>query len=449
MRIFLAALVLVGTTWPLSEATAGESLFIRGDCNQDARIDMGDPIYTLNYLIVQSEAPPTCLDACDLNDDGTVNIVDAIYALHFLSAMGPQPPAPFLECGSDPSADTLGCVGPVAGCVAGNEPPVIVSTPPTSATVSASFTYHVAATDADPGDVLTYSLVIAPTGATIDPATGAIAWTPADSDVGFRRFIVQVSDDSGESSQQDFGVETRYRINCGDAAGPYVDSMGNTWTADFGADGGDTFSTTSPVAGTPDPTIFQSLRFTFDDLFTYSLPIPVDTYQVRLHFAEIFFDMPGERIWDVGLEGAIVLDDFDAVAAAGAGFAATTQEFTQHITDGSVTVDLIDGLEREPTINALEVGVDNQAPAITSVADTTASVGMLYSYDIEASDPNPVDFGSFSLDSAPAGASVDPVSGLIEWTPTARQVGMHLFTVRVTDGGGASATQSFMVDVTP
>lgn len=449
MRILLLALVVVVATWPLPRAAAGDSIFARGDCNQDARFDMADPIYMLDYLILQVAPPPDCLDSCDLNDDGAVNIVDPIFALHFLNTLGPPPPAPFPDCNVDPTPDGLGCADSATGCPMDNDPPVFVTTPPTSATVSSSYAYRVMATDANMDDVLTYSLVIAPAGATIDPGTGDVQWTPTDSDVGFRRFIVEVSDDAGLSARQDFGVETRYRINCGDAAAPYVDSLGNTWTADFGAVGGDTFSTTSTVSGTLDSTIFQSLRFTFDSIFSYDLPIPVDTYRVRLHFAEIFFDRPGERVWDVGLEGMIVLDDFDAVSAAGSGFAATIQEFTQVIADGSVTVDLIEGLEREPTINALEVALDNQEPSITSTAGTNAAVGTLYGYDVEVSDPNPVDFASFSLDVAPDGATIDPVSGAIEWTPASDQSGVHLFTVRVTDGAGATDTQDFMVDVMP
>ncbi|MEO8654340.1 MAG: Ig domain-containing protein, partial [Ramlibacter sp.] len=52
-----------------------------------------------------------------------------------------------------------------------------------------------------------------------------------------------------------------------------------------------------------------------------------------------------------------------------------------------------------------------------------------------------------SLDVAPAGMVINAATGLIEWTPTAAQVGAHGVTLRVTDARGQSATQSFSVTV--
>ena len=50
-----------------------------------------------------------CLDALDSNDDGDVNLADPIFELAFLFTGGPAPMAPFLACGDDPTADTIGC----------------------------------------------------------------------------------------------------------------------------------------------------------------------------------------------------------------------------------------------------------------------------------------------------------------------------------------------------
>ena len=54
---------------------------------------------------------------------------------------------------------------------------------------------------------------------------------------------------------------------------------------------------------------------------------------------------------------------------------------------------------------------------------------------------------AFSLDAAPAGMSIDPVSGLIAWTPTAAQAGSNAVAVRVADPGGLSDTQGFAIEV--
>ena len=59
-----------------------------------------------------------------------------------------------------------------------NDPPVVTSTPVTSATAKAAYSYDVDATDPDLGDTLAYSLTVAPAGMTINATTGLISWTP-------------------------------------------------------------------------------------------------------------------------------------------------------------------------------------------------------------------------------------------------------------------------------
>jgi PKD repeat protein len=84
-----------------------------------------------------------------------------------------------------------------------------------------------------------------------------------------------------------------------------------------------------------------------------------------------------------------------------------------------------------------------QVPAIISAAVATATVGEFYSYQIEASGfPDP----SFALlDPVPAGMVIDPVSGLITWTPTAP--GPFAVTVQVSNSAGVTS-KSFTIDVT-
>ena len=76
------------------------------------RHDPRDSVTVLLHLTAGGEL--TCADAADSNDDGAVNVADAVHAATFLFAAGgtPPPPGP-LECGADPTADTLGCE---AGC---------------------------------------------------------------------------------------------------------------------------------------------------------------------------------------------------------------------------------------------------------------------------------------------------------------------------------------------
>lgn len=86
------------------------------------------------------------------------------------------------------------------------------------------------------------------------------------------------------------------------------------------------------------------------------------------------------------------------------------------------------------------------APDITSTPPTTATEGSLYQYAVTASDADGDALG-YSLDVAPAGMSIDDLSGVIDWTPDGTHVGSQAVTTRVTDPGGLFATQSFTIAV--
>lgn len=81
--------------------------FVRGDCNVDGVLDIGDAVSALAFLFVTGE--PACDSACDANDDEMFDISDAIFSLSHLFTSGPPPAAPFPDCGSDPTAGALTC----------------------------------------------------------------------------------------------------------------------------------------------------------------------------------------------------------------------------------------------------------------------------------------------------------------------------------------------------
>jgi hypothetical protein len=119
---------------------------------------------------------------------------------------------------------------------------------------------------------------------------------------------------------------------------------------------------------------------------------------------------------------------------------------------GSYTIQLLvnDGkLDSAPALLVVQALPGNHPPVITSTAVTSATAGMAYRYDVEATDPDAGDVLSWSLVSSPTGMRIDPVSGLIEWTASEAQVGSHPVSVRVTDQGGLSAVQDFTILVAP
>ncbi len=88
--------------------------FQRGLVNDDLMVDLGDTVYTLQYLFADGPEP-FCLDAADFNDDALLDVADPVYNMNFLFMGGPEPPAPFVEPGLDPTMDGFGC---------GNTPPM-------------------------------------------------------------------------------------------------------------------------------------------------------------------------------------------------------------------------------------------------------------------------------------------------------------------------------------
>src|SRR5690606_17907518 len=75
-------------------------------------------------------------------------------------------------------------------------------------------------------------------------------------------------------------------------------------------------------------------------------------------------------------------------------------------------------------------------PVIAPMGAQTAIEGQTFSVPIGAADPDiPVRPLVFSLDNGPAGASIDPTTGLFTWDVPNEQLGTFLVTVRVTEVG--------------
>jgi hypothetical protein len=86
--------------------------------------------------------------------------------------------------------------------------------------------------------------------------------------------------------------------------------------------------------------------------FGYRLPLPDGPHRVRLHFAEIFWGAPGggpggvgRRVFDVELEGARVLDDYDIFAAVGAS-AADVRTFDLEVQGGALDLHFASSVDR-------------------------------------------------------------------------------------------------------
>ncbi len=89
----------------------------------------------------------------------------------------------------------------------------------------------------------------------------------------------------------------------------------------------------------------------------------------------------------------------------------------------------------------------HHSPVFTSTPVTTARVNQPYGYDANATDLDAGDTLTFSLTTAPSGMTIDAVTGVISWRPTAVQTGAHPVAVRVVDQTGLADTQNFSLTV--
>ena len=88
----------------------------------------------------------------------------------------------------------------------------------------------------------------------------------------------------------------------------------------------------------------------------------------------------------------------------------------------------------------------NHPPEITSEAVTTETMGVAYTYDVDATDPDVGDVLTYSLTAKPDGMAIDAATGKITWTPTV--TGNFDVTVKVEDEEELFDTQSFTIKVT-
>jgi hypothetical protein len=101
------------------------------------------------------------------------------------------------------------------------------------------------------------------------------------------------------------GTMISKRINAGGTA-PYTDTSGNTWLADDFFKNGVNESFPTRTISTPagyDPALFRDDRYgsTTASLWSYNIPIPNGTYDVKLYFVELTKTGPGQRVFSVDI----------------------------------------------------------------------------------------------------------------------------------------------------
>ena len=140
------------------------------------------------------------------------------------------------------------------------------------------------------------------------------------------------------------------RVNAGGAA--FIDPLGNIWAADTNYNGGSTYSTAHSIANSTSAMLYQSERWSPAPL-TYTFVVPNGIYHVNLKFAEIYFGAAGQRVFDVAVNGSILLPGFD-IASAGGANTAVDRSFSVNVTNGAISIILLPKVEN-PKISAIEI----------------------------------------------------------------------------------------------
>ncbi len=164
------------------------------------------------------------------------------------------------------------------------------------------------------------------------------------------------------------------RLNAG--GGAFVDNLGQSWVADtpYVVGSTSTYTTSAAINGTVNDPLYQSERF--GQSFGYQIPVTNGTYEVALHFAEIYWTSATHRVFDVTVEGALVINDLDIWSLAGAN-AALVMPVTATVTDGVLNLAFTTSVDNAK-IAAIDVhpssGGSNQPPTVNAGTDKTITL---------------------------------------------------------------------------
>jgi Malectin domain/Glycosyl hydrolases family 18/Fibronectin type III domain len=165
------------------------------------------------------------------------------------------------------------------------------------------------------------------------------------------------------------GIEIDQTATSGSCQGTCIDSGSTTGVSPFVADmdfsGGATINhantiNTSNVTNPAPQAVYQSARVTTtagSGSFTYTIPgLTAGTnYLVRLHFAETFWTTAGSRVFNVSINSAQVLTNFDIFAASGGQNIANVQQFTEAANASGQFVITFTSVKDKALISGIEI----------------------------------------------------------------------------------------------
>ncbi|MGB7087274.1 MAG: malectin [Phormidesmis sp.] len=188
--------------------------------------------------------------------------------------------------------------------------------------------------------------------------------------------------ESDQVSPQSTDLPEAVRINAGGAN--YADALGQTWLSDQFFQGNPAVgnasslaTTSSEIAGTLNDTLYQSERYA--KTLSYHIPVANGTYDVNLHFAEIFWAGNEQRLFDVAIEDNTLSTLLDIHASVGQNQALQQDFQSIVVTDGMLDIHL-NAIADHAKLSGLEVlaqSIATDEAAIATEAPTESPIQSL------------------------------------------------------------------------
>ncbi len=205
-----------------------------------------------------------------------------------------------------------------------------------------------------------------PTGGSLDPSSIACVLTWVTSEASSS---TTSRDDGGVKPGMDAGTVPDARSADAGTIGQFStirvaagqtsavnDAHGQTWSADTSYAGGTAAVESTPVgiANTDSPVLYNGQRYG-NPSFSYGFTVPDGTYAVTLKFAELYVTGPGQRLFDIVLNGTTVETAFDIYATSGAMNTAVDRTYSVTVTGGQLQLQFNQGTVQFPKVDAIQI----------------------------------------------------------------------------------------------
>jgi hypothetical protein len=349
---------------------------------------------------------------------------------------------------------------------ASNQPPVLAPLANTNATAGAGFSLPVGAYDPDlPVRRLGYSLTSAPVGATINPTTGQIAWTPPTNTIGSSNVFTVVVTEEGWETNLAVVADTFVRSG-------FANNYGSNSTLEVRLAGGTTTRETYLRFALPN--LAGTVRSAKLQLTPTSLPPATLVHAVALasnsswnEMTMTWNDRPGYgpllSTWSPRTESEVDVSSMARTALSGNGVLSLAVVATNDPSGAALVYEsregdsslaprlnvvFTNGFERSATQSFWVVVTSANLPPVLP-AQTNRIVyefGHLVVTNTASDDFVPAGMMTYDLIEAPVGATISP-NGLITWFAAGGTAGSSNRLVSVASDGELSATNQFAVVV--